>query len=256
MLLICEMTNSSFFATTSHYTRMTITRIYSFDPAEINMGFVCAEISHGPDVFAALKGARQNLAEARTTQNYPAIIAALVTLRAALLSIITIRAARNICIAEYDECGARIAAQQGDQAVRRATKLKHAMREIERDLGAPDVVLIEFQMATNSATVSISHQLMYEYGDRTSLLYLSPKLKNTFNLDPSNTYEQICHSYMTGRLANKAHSRANLAMFLKCWPVADDVRGQIPKGAAASDVADAFAQVLCAVRGMLGRAKK
>lgn len=220
-------------------------RVFSFDPAEINMGFACFDWHNNT---ANLSAARQKLMSARISGDHSQMKSVLQEICTTLSATVVVRDLSNICIAAYDEKGSRLASQQGPQAIARAQKLKAAIAMIIAEHGLPDLVVIEFQMATNAVTVSISHQIMYEFCDRAAVVYVNPGLKNTIDLDTQQTYATVQSRYMTGRLGNKAHSRANLAYFLAHWPVDETVRKKIPRGAASSDVADALMQAIVVLK--------
>lgn len=217
-------------------------RIFSFDTAEVKMGFVCLEYSN--DAARIIREARERLAIARSTGDPRMISAALVDMRRAIESCMTLRAAYNICIAQYDETGKHRTAQRGDRAVERAVQLKNKMRELRGMYGDPDAVIVEFQMSINSTTVSISHQLIYEFCDTATVCYIQPSRKLCVELDPSTSYAEIQAQYIKPYDGNKAHSKNNLRYFIQHWPISADVARQIPARSQSADVADALMQCI------------
>lgn len=226
-------------------------RIFSFDPAEINLGFVCLEYHN--DAITNLREARQHLIAARESftagkASVTDIIIALKNMRQAILSCITLKAAEHVNIEQCNTNGIHVQAQRGQTSVARAAALKRAVRHLCDAHGRPDLVFVEFQMPLNGATVSISHQLMYEFCDVACVIHVDPALKATIDLNSAAPYRIVQSKYMNGYTGNKAHSRTNLDYFLAQWPVSDPVRKKIPKNASRADIADALMQCIAWLR--------
>lgn len=224
-------------------------RIFSFDPAEINMGFVCVEWE--APTIARLAALREAISAARIATDFIALRAALLDAVAYVQGCIVVRCLRNISVAQYDEQGAHCTAQRGESAVLRAMDLRRTLGALRQEFGDPDLTIVEFQMGLNGPTVALSHQLMYEFCSRPTLCMM-PGLKNTIDLDQNEPYAVVQSRYTSNYLGNKAHSRVNLAHFLRNWAVAPAVVAQVPRGTRASDIADAFMQCVVCIRGIVG----
>jgi hypothetical protein len=228
-------------------------RVFSFDPAEINLGFVCLE--YHSNAAQIIRQAREALATARqafsTGQAQASdIIATLQNMRQAIVSCVVLHAAEHVNIAQHNDSDEHVQAQRGQASVARAVALKRAVHRLIEQHGRPDLVVVEYQMPLNGATVSISHQLMYEFCDVAHVVHVDPAMKATVDLNSAAQYRIVQSKYMNNYTGNKAHSRANLDYFLAVWSIADAVRKKIPKNASRADIADALMQCIAWLRSI------
>jgi RNase H-fold protein (predicted Holliday junction resolvase) len=122
-------------------------------------------------------------------------------------------------VAMADVCGGKLVKKTTERA--RARGLRRALREIERRWGAPDIVLVEYQMDRTLACVF--SQLVYEYCERATVIKVAGSAKNRLEL--AHTMAESKAKYAKAYEANKDHAWANFVNFV-AWsgtPEAIDV---------------------------------
>jgi hypothetical protein len=131
--------------------------------------------------------------------------------------------------------------------VERTILLKKCLNEIDDvvkkcGVGAPDQVLIEYQMSLNDKSRCVSQQILYHYSLKNTMALVGPTLKNKIYFSKNLMHGVFMEKYASKYTANKNHAKENLKYWLK-------VHGQlqflenVPKKNY-DDLADSFMQIL------------
>jgi len=154
----------------------------------------------------------------------------------------------------------------------RTLKTKYLLTTLDKELGKPDIVLIEYQMKQNDISRCMSHQIDYHYSDlvnynfsnnlmdcgsnlitfavskyplkplngiskKTIVEIVGPSIKNSYSFHEDGLYGNFISKY-TNYTANKKHTDWNFKYFLKTFNYE-----QLKIKNKTNDIADAFMMI-------------
>lgn len=108
-------------------------------------------------------------------------------------------------------------------SIEKSINLKNCLQKLDIEFPNPDLILLEYQMASNHKSHDISSKIEYHYAPsnqqsiqptKPKILIIGPSLKNTVALSPEGKYQNFIQKY-TKYIANKNHSKFNFILFLK-----------------------------------------